>query len=155
MAHSVEGRFPFLDHRVFQAAAASPPERKLDGMHDKVALRELAAEVLPAEVAARPKQPYRAPEVAPFFGPGAPDWVRDLLSPGGVAEAGIWDEGRVAALARRAEAGRVTSMRESMALVAVLSTGLWHRAFAGAGPDAYAPETTEPRVRIDRTTSLL
>ena len=67
MAHGVEGRFPFLDHRVFDLAMALPPERKLDELNDKVALRELAAKLLPEGIATRPKQPYRAPEVEPFF----------------------------------------------------------------------------------------
>ncbi len=152
MAHGVEGRFPFLDHRVFDVAAALPPGRKLDGMRDKGALRALAAKLLPSEAASRPKQPYRAPEVAPFFGPRAPDWVRELLSPAGLGEAGMWDAGRVAGLVRRAEAGRITGIRESMALVAILSTGLWHRAFIGPGASSYPAETAEPRVRIDRST---
>ena len=151
MAHGVEGRFPFLDHRVFALAAALPPERKLDGMRDKAALRDVAAAVLPAAAAARPKQPYRAPEVAPFFDPGAPDWVDELLSPAGLDEAGLFEAGRVAGLAKRARAGRVVGVREAMALVGILSTGLWHRAFAGATGDAYPPETADPRVRIDRT----
>jgi asparagine synthase (glutamine-hydrolysing) len=151
MAHGVEGRFPFLDHRVFEVAAALPPRRKLDGMRDKGALRELAARLLPGEAAARPKQPYRAPEVEPFFGPHAPGWVRDLLSPSGLSEAGIFDAQRVAGLVRRGEAGRIAGMRESMALVGILSTGLWHRAFIGAGASEYPPETAEPRVRVDRS----
>ena len=83
MAHGVEGRFPFLDHRVFDYSAQLPPERKLDGLRDKVALRDLAADLLPEEIVDRPKQPYRAPEVVPFFGPEAPDWVEESLSPGG------------------------------------------------------------------------
>ncbi len=152
MAHGVEGRFPFLDHRVYELAAALAPERKLDGMRDKIALREVASELLPAEAASRPKQPYRAPEVAPFFAPDSPEWVRDLLSPSGLAEAGIWDERRVAGLVRRAEAGRVEGIRESMALVGILSTGLWHRAFMGQGAGSYSAETAEPHVRIDHTT---
>ena len=152
MAHGVEGRFPFLDHRVYELAAAMAPERKLDGMRDKIALREVASRLLPPEAASRPKQPYRAPEVAPFFGPDSPDWVRDLLSPAGLSEAGIWDEQRVAGLVRRAEAGRVEGIRESMALVGILSTGLWHRAFIGQNAGGYPPETAEPRVRIDHTT---
>jgi asparagine synthase (glutamine-hydrolysing) len=151
MAHGVEGRFPFLDHRVFSLAAAMPAERKLDGLRDKVALRELAAELLPPEVASRPKQPYRAPEVAPFFEAGSPDWVDELLSPAGLAEAGIWDEGRVAGLVRRCRAGRVAGIRESMALVGILSTGLWHRAFFEPDALKYPQETADPRVRIDRT----
>jgi len=150
MAHGVEGRFPFLDHRVFDVAAALAPERKLDGMRDKGALRELAAKLLPSDAAARPKQPYRAPEVAPFFGPGAPDWVRELLSPAGLSEAGIFDAKRVAGLVRRGQAGRIAGIRESMALVGIVSTGLWHRAFIGADAAAHAPETAAPRVRIDR-----
>ena len=151
MAHGVEGRFPFLDHRVFELAASLPAERKLDGTRDKVALRELASGLLPAAVAARPKQPYRAPEVAPFFGPGAPEWVDELLSPDGLAEAGIFDAQRTAGLLRRCRAGRVAGIRESMALVGILSTGLWHRAFIGGQAEPYPQEMAAPRVRIDRT----
>jgi asparagine synthase (glutamine-hydrolysing) len=154
MAHGVEGRFPFLDHRVYELASAMGPERKLDGVRDKIALREVASTLLPDEATARPKQPYRAPEVAPFFGPDSPDWVGDLLSPTGLSEAGLWDAQRVAGLVRRAEAGRVEGIRESMALVGILSTGLWHRAFIGQGAGAYPAETAEPRVRIDHTAEV-
>jgi asparagine synthase (glutamine-hydrolysing) len=151
MASGVEGRYPFLDHRVFAHAAGLPPERKLDGMRDKIALRDLAAGLLPAEIGERPKQPYRAPEVAPFFGPNAPDWVEDRLAPAALAETGIWDPTRVEGLLRRCRAGRATGMREGMALVGVLTTQLWHQEFCGAGRDGYPVETEEPRVKIDRT----
>jgi len=154
MAHGVEGRFPFLDHRVFEYAAKLPPERKLAGTKDKIALREVAARLLPEEIAARPKQPYRSPEIAPFFQPDSPEWVEELLSPGGLAEAGIWDPQRVEGLARRCRGGRATGIRESMALVGILSTGLWHRAFAADGASAYPAETVEPRVRIDRRADI-
>jgi asparagine synthase (glutamine-hydrolysing) len=151
MASGVEGRYPFLDHRVFAHAAGLPPERKLDGMRDKIALRDLAAGLLPAEIGERPKQPYRAPEVAPFFGPNAPDWVEDHLAPAALAATGIWDPTRVEGLLRRCRAGRATGMREGMALVGVLTTQLWHQEFCGAGRDGYPVETEEPRVKIDRT----
>ena len=155
MASGVEGRYPFLDHRVFAHSAALPATRKLDGMRDKVALRELATDLLPAEIGERPKQPYRAPEVVPFFGPGAPEWVEDVLAPGELGAAGIWDPGRVEGLLRRCRAGRATGMREGMALVGILTTQLWHRAFCGAGSDGYPAETDAPRVRIRRTTGNL
>ena len=155
MAHAVEGRFPFLDHRVFAHAAGLPVERKLRGLDDKVALRELAADLLPAEIAARPKQPYRAPEVDPFFAAGAPDWVEESLSAAALAETGIWDPNRVAGLLRRCRAGRARGVREGMALVGVLSTQLWHRAFCGPGGKSYPAETAEPRVRVDRSSSRL
>ena len=150
MAHGVEGRFPFLDHRVFDLATGLPPERKLDDLNDKVVLRELAAKLLPEGIAARRKQPYRAPEVEPFFADGAPDYVDELLSEPALEESGLWDPGRVAGLVTRCRSGRATGMREGMALVGVLSTQLFDRAFFGVPASSYSPESAEPRVRIDR-----
>jgi asparagine synthase (glutamine-hydrolysing) len=151
MAHGVEGRFPFLDDRVFAHSVSLPEHEKLDGMNEKVALRNVAAEVLPQRIAERGKQPYRAPEIAPFFAEGAPDWVEETLSSSALRAAGIWDPERVDGLLRRCRAGRATGMRESMALVGILSTQLWHGEFVGRGIAAYPPETGEPLVRIDRT----
>jgi asparagine synthase (glutamine-hydrolysing) len=151
MAHGVEGRFPFLDHRVFAYSARLPAEKKLQGMREKVALREVAARVLPAAIAKRGKQPYRAPEVAPFFTADAPEWVEDALSASALGETEIWDERRVAGLLRRCRTGRATGMRESMAFVGILSTQLWHREFVGKGIVGYPPEERQPHVRIDRT----
>jgi asparagine synthase (glutamine-hydrolysing) len=147
----VEGRYPVLDHRVFEYAVRLPPERKLAGMQEKAALRELAADLLPPEIVSRSKQPYRAPEVTPFFAPGAPAWVEESLSPEALQETGIWDPGRVAGLLRRCRAGKATGFREGMALIGVLSTQLWHRAFFAQGLADYAPEVDKPRMRLDRT----
>ena len=99
----------------------------------------------------RSKQPYRAPEVEPFFAPGAPAWVEEQLSPEALGETGIWDEKRVEGLLRRCRAGKATGFREGMALIGVLSTQLWHRAFFGRGLGDYPPETDKPRMRLDRT----
>ena len=92
MAHGVEGRYPFLDHRVFEHSVAPAARAQARaGLREKVALRELAARCCRPTIAARTKQPYRAPEVAPFFGerragvgrgacsrPGALDAAGDL-----------------------------------------------------------------------------
>jgi len=150
MAHGVEGRFPFLDHRVFAHAVRLPATEKLDGMREKVALRRIAAEVLPPGIAERSKQPYRAPEVEPFFARDAPAWVLDALAPAELEATGIWDAPRVEGLVRRCRAGRAGGMRESMALVGVLSTQLWHREFIGRRASTYALATGEPRVHIER-----
>ena len=71
MAHGVEGRYPFLDHRVFEYAARLPAERKLAGMEEKAALRDLAA----GPAAAGDRQPLEAAL------PGARGGA--LLRPGG------------------------------------------------------------------------
>ncbi|HEX7289690.1 MAG TPA: asparagine synthase (glutamine-hydrolyzing) [Conexibacter sp.] len=151
MAHGVEGRFPFLDHRVFAHAAALPPERKLGpGLREKAELRALAERVLPRAVVERPKQPYRAPAVAPFFGDHAPAWVEERLEARALEQVGIFDPARVAGLLRRCEAGKATGFREGMALVGILSTQVWHERFCGAGAAAGWPaERSEPRVRLD------
>lgn len=151
MAHGVEGRFPFLDHRVFAHSVALPPERKLGpGLREKAELRALAGRLLPPEVAARAKQPYRAPEVAPFFGEHAPGWVRERLEARALDDVGIFDPARVDGLLRRCRAGKANGFREGMALVGILSTQVWHERFcvAAAGSQR-AAERSEPRVRLE------
>ena len=132
LAHGVEGRYPFLDHRVFELAASLPPRLKLAGLREKAVLRRWAAPRVPPSVLARPKQPYRAPDVAALAGPRRPAWVDELLDARTIAESGWFEPRAVAALAARCRAGRATTTRESQALVAVLSTQLWHRAYFGA-----------------------
>jgi asparagine synthase (glutamine-hydrolysing) len=155
MAHGVEGRFPFLDHRVFSHSVRLPERRKLNGLEDKIVLRELAAKVLPEGIAARGKQPYRAPEVTPFFTADPPAWVEEALSAESLERTGIWDPDRVAGLVRRCRAGRAKGIREGMALVGVLSTQLWHGAFIGRPASEYPVERSEPRVRMDRTEATM
>ncbi len=152
MASGVEGRYPFLDHRVAALARGLAPERKLAAdLRDKVALRDLAARLLPAAVASRPKQPYRAPEVEPFFGAAAPEWVGEMLTPAAFEEAGLFHPDRTRPLLERARAGRARSPRDAMAVLAVLSTQVWHARLCR--PRRHHGELTPPRVRIDRTTS--
>ena len=79
MAHSVEGRFPFLDHRLVELANSLPPSYKLRGLEEKLVLKRVAADLVPRQVLERPKQPYRAPDAQVFVGAGAPSWVADLL----------------------------------------------------------------------------
>src|SRR5207253_10720149 len=55
MAHAVEGRFPFLDHRVVEFAARLPEELKLRGMREKHILRESAKSLLPRSSGNRTK----------------------------------------------------------------------------------------------------
>ncbi len=129
MAHGVEGRFPFLDHRLFELAAALPVGSKLRGLKEKEILKRWARSVVPAEVATRHKQPYRAPDVPAFFGERKPEYVGDLLAPDAIRRVGLFDPAAVAGLVRRCNNGRATGFAESQALLAVLSTQLWHEMF--------------------------
>jgi asparagine synthase (glutamine-hydrolysing) len=61
MAHSIEGRVPFLDHLVAEAAARVPVNLKVRGMREKHVLREAARDVLTPEVYDRQKHPFTSP----------------------------------------------------------------------------------------------
>ena len=132
LAHGVEGRFPFLDHRLFEFAAALPTRSKLQGMREKQILRRWAAGIVPPEVRERSKQPYRAPDTPAFFSADRPEYVDALLQPASVRDSGVFDPAAVSGLMRRCEAGLATGAREGQALIAVLSTQLWHHEFLEA-----------------------
>lgn len=61
MAHSIEGRVPFLDHRVAEVAARVPVGLKVSGIREKHVLREAAKDVLIPEVYNRQKHPFTTP----------------------------------------------------------------------------------------------
>jgi asparagine synthase (glutamine-hydrolysing) len=127
MAHSVEGRFPFLDADVMELANALPPEYKLAGLDEKHVLKRAAAEVVPREILERKKQPYRAPDALSFVGADAPGWVEDALDPAQIAAAGVFDPAPVGRLWQKLR-GRPDatqfSQADNMALVGILSTQL-------------------------------
>jgi asparagine synthase (glutamine-hydrolysing) len=131
MAHGVEGRFPFLDHRLFEMAAALPTSSKLLGLKEKEILKRWATDVVPPAVRARHKQPYRAPDAPAFFAEREAPYVERMLGDEGVRATGLFEPAAVAGLLRRARAGRVTSFAENQAFVGLLSAQLWHHTFFG------------------------
>lgn len=147
MANSVEGRFPFLDHRLFEFAAALPDRSKLRTLREKDILRRWAKDVVPARLAQRPKQPYRAPDAPAFFGEKQPEYVSELLSPDAILETGVFDPRLVAGLLKRCRSGKATGFRENQALVAILSTQLWHWNFSRSVAQT-AASAAEPDVHI-------
>jgi len=61
MAHSVEGRLPFLDHHLVEAVAKMPVSMKISGMTEKWVLREAARPVITDTVYRRQKHPFMSP----------------------------------------------------------------------------------------------
>jgi asparagine synthase (glutamine-hydrolysing) len=129
MAHGVEGRFPFLDHHLYEFAASLPTGSRLRGLKEKEILRRWANRVLPPALKSRGKQPYRAPDAPSFFAPDAPKWVEDHLTPESVRRSGIFDARAVGGLVRRCRSGLATGFRENQAILGILSTQLWHHQF--------------------------
>ena len=61
MAHSIEGRTPFLDHHLVEAVVQMPPSLKVRDMTEKYILREGARPYLTDTVYRRQKHPFLAP----------------------------------------------------------------------------------------------
>lgn len=123
MANAVEGRFPFLDHRLVEFAARIPTELKLKGLDEKHILKRAARDLIPASIAQRQKQPYRAPDAESFRDASYVDEV--LATP-----SGLFNPIAVQKLAQKARRGAMTGYRDNAAFVGILSTQLWHRQFA-------------------------
>jgi len=124
MAHSVEGRYPFLDYRVVEFAAKLPATVKLKVLNEKYLLKRACEGIVPQSILQRRKQPYRAPDGRCFFEPNAPSYVKEMLSPSSIQQSGIFDGQAVKALVNKFVAAKATSVKDDMALVGVLSTQL-------------------------------
>jgi asparagine synthase (glutamine-hydrolysing) len=124
MAHSVEGRYPFLDYRVVEFAARLPMRLKMRVLNQKYLLKRACEGLVPESILRRPKQPYRAPDGKCFFDENAPDYVSELLSPCSVEKTGIFEKRAVGILASKFAGGKPGSLKDNMAIVAVLSTQL-------------------------------
>lgn len=129
MSNSVEGRFPFLDHRVIEFANKLNPKHKMMGLNEKYLLKKAMQQDLPAEITQRYKQPYRAPNIPAFFGDKSNDYVRYLLSKKKINEYNYFNANKVAQLIGKIEKGRAIGNKDNMALVGILSTQIWHYLF--------------------------
>lgn len=122
MAHGVEVRYPFLDPNVVDLASGLPTELKMPGLRDKVTLRRLAERMLPGEIASRPKVPYRAPMLHPFFAAAA-GHLTDVLAEDECRRFGMVDAAAAAELLKKVHRGNASppSEREQMALAGALT----------------------------------
>ncbi|GAB2456376.1 asparagine synthase (glutamine-hydrolyzing) [Xylanimonas ulmi] len=153
MANSVEGRFPFLDADVAAFAGALPADQLIRGMDEKHLLKRAFADLVPPQIIARPKQPYRAPDAASFFSHGAPPWLEEALSPEAVKAAGVFQPVVVERLLAkcRKTLGRGMSNTDNMRLVAVVSVQLLHQLFIDGGRHLPAAPAS-PMAVFDRMT---
>jgi asparagine synthase (glutamine-hydrolysing) len=143
MAHSVEGRFPFLDANVVALANSLPASYKLRGLSEKHVLKQASEGLVPPAIIARKKQPYRAPDALSFVTEPSPDWIAEVLAPAAIRNAGVFSPRAIeqlwAKLRARREGGQFSNS-DNMAIVGVLSTQLLYQQFVEATPDQHQPE---------------
>lgn len=129
MGNSVEGRFPFLDHRIVEFASTIPPNYKLNGLNEKYLLKQTFADLIPKEISKRPKQPYRAP-VSKCFLPKHGSSSSKLLSNEALSESKLFDTNSVSMLMDKiTNTSTAISESDDMAVAAIVSTQLLYHNF--------------------------
>lgn len=99
LAHGVEGRYPFLDHRVVETLFYFKDSYKLRGFSQKYLLGRTYKASIPKSILNRPKKPYTAPDLRSFFHNGRlSGQVAHFLSDQAIRDYGIFDEKMVGRL---------------------------------------------------------
>ncbi len=122
MANSVEGRFPFLDHRVVEFAGRIPAKYKMKVLNEKNILKLAMQDILPSHIVKRKKQPYMAPDILSFFGETEPDYLDYYLSTELLKEAGMFKPTAVEKLVAKCRRQSHQGFKENMAFVGILSS---------------------------------
>lgn len=133
MAHSVEGRVPFLDHRVIELAARIPPQLKLRGLNEKFILKHAYRDLLPPTIAQRPKQPYRAP-ISACFRPETSALGARLIGAEALKNAGYFEPATGSRLVQKTLQTDNVNERDEMAIALMASLQSMHEQFAVSPP---------------------
>ena len=123
MAHSLEARVPYLDHRFFEFCARLDPALKQRGATGKFVLKKLAEKYLPATTIYRGKQGFVPPLRDWFSGLLRPE-VDRALSEDGLGRRGLFQR---QALERLRRAARPTDVGRVWALLVLEN---WFRRYA-------------------------
>jgi asparagine synthase (glutamine-hydrolysing) len=130
MAHSLELRSPFLDHRFMEFAAALPGRLKLRGARTKHILKRALEPWLPAEILNRPKMGFEVP-LAEWFRTDLRDMPATIL---------LDETARARGMFRPEEVGRLIdehldrSANHASKLWALVQLELWIRTYIDRAP---------------------
>jgi asparagine synthase (glutamine-hydrolysing) len=141
MAHGLELRAPFTDHRLVEQMARVPWKYKLRGNQTKVILRQAAQKLLPPTILARRKLGLNPPMGLWLRGRLKP-LLEEYLSPHQVRQRGYFRPEVVQEMIRDHRSGR---RDYSLHLWALISFEEWHRQYLDAKP---SPLLTFARTEI-------
>ena len=129
MANSVEGRYPFLDHRVIEMCMKLRPEYKIKGLNEKYLLKKMMKNRVPDEIIAREKQPYRAPIASSFTSAHTHPYIQEMLCKENIFSTGLFDHDKVRLLLEKIKLNHHITEIDNMALTTILSTQILHSLF--------------------------
>ena len=121
MAHSLEVRPPLLDHRIVEFAARLPERLKIEGARQKIILKSLMRDKLPASILQRKKAGLDIPAHEWFRGPLLP-LFEDTVNAGAVRDAGLFDYAAIRKLVDDHKGRRINAGYQ---LWALLTLFLW------------------------------
>ena len=121
MTHSIEGRYPFLDHRLIEFCMKLSPDLKLRGLNEKYLLKKVVEGKIPEAILKRPKQAYRAPIRSTFFSENLPIYLEQMMSPLVIRKFGIFNPKLVKQLIYKMKNNQKISEIDNMAFTGVLS----------------------------------
>lgn len=137
MAHSLEARNPFLDHRVVELAARIPLELKFEPGRGKKILIETFADLLPPAIQSRPKMGFGVP-IDHWFRGELSGMLRETLLSSRALERGYFEPAAVRGLIDEHMSGR---WDHAYRLWNLLVLECWHRVFLDQPPPLAAPAT--------------
>ena len=130
MSQSLEGRSPFLDHRLAEFVATLPTDLTMRGKTLKYLLRKVAEPYLPESILRRPKQGFMFPLAYWMKGPLLPV-MRRLLRDAAVLEEGIFQREAVERLLAEHLADKAD---HHVRLWLILNVEVWFRLFIRREP---------------------
>ncbi len=125
MAHGLEVRVPFTDHKLIEFVTRLPATLRLRGMQDKYLLKRALGDLLPESVLKRKKLGFNPP-MALWLKEDLHDLVRDCLSEEVVRRRGYFRPEAVRSLIVQHQSGRRDL---SLHLWALLVFEIWHRMY--------------------------
>ena len=135
MAHSVEARLPYLDHRLVSLLFNLPAEWKLRGPWNKLVLREAMRHRIPESVRTRPDKMGFPTPTAKWFANELYGPLRELLTSQEARSRGIYNMG---AILRDLERHRRGEINASLRLLSVAQFELWNKVMKDSPHTAYA-----------------
>jgi asparagine synthase (glutamine-hydrolysing) len=130
MAHSLELRVPYLDHRLIELLAKVNSEIKINGLNEKYLLKQVFKNRLPANILKRWKNPYRAPIHKALLSSNL-NLSEEYCSEDALKNTGIFDPLKVLKLINKLGKLDKASEFDEMALVGIISTQIIYKNFIG------------------------
>ena len=125
MAHSLEARVPYLDHRLVEFAFSIPTSFKLYGMNTKYLVREALKKDLPEDIIYRKKSGFGVP-LNPWLRTGLYDDIHDIVLSNKARQRGIF---RPAVIEKMFKMHRLGIRDFSGKIWSLLNIEIWFRTF--------------------------